>query len=137
MRDLLGRRALAVRAGRLEHAGELCKARLAHPRRGALLAELARADVGVAVAVRPEGSSRVVEVQRAEAVEADLGVEVVEDACEASRRGDVVARGVQVAGVEAAPEPLAAAARLEQRRQLAERAPERAARACGVLEMKR
>ena len=56
---------------------------------------------------------------------------------EPSARADVVARGEQVAGVQADAEPLVAAGDLDQPRQLLERAPERAARAGGVLEVQR
>ena len=64
-----------------------------------------------------------------------IRVELVERLVEPVRRADVVARGEQMAGVQAHPEPLAAAGRLEQRGQLVERAPERAAGAGGVLEV--
>ena len=54
-----------------------------------------------------------------------------------SRGAHVVARGEQVAGVQAQAEPLVAAGRVDQRGQLGERAPERPARARGVLQVQR
>ena len=50
---------------------------------------------------------------------------------------DVIARGQQVAGVQAHAEPLLAAGGLDQRCQLLEAAPERPARAGGVLQVQR
>ena len=76
-------------------------------------------------------------MQRAEAVEADDRVEVVDDAGQPLRRPHVVAGGEQVAGVEADAEALVAAGQLDQRRELLERAAERAAGAGGVLEVQR
>ena len=61
----------------------------------------------------------------------------VDHLAEGLRRADVVARREQVARVEADPEPLAAAGGVEQRRELLERAPERAAGAGRVLEVQR
>ena len=52
-------------------------------------------------------------------------------------RAHVVARGEQVAGVQADAEPLLAARQLEQRRELLERAAQRPARARGVLQQQR
>ena len=57
--------------GRLEHAREPGEARLVDERARAVDAELALADVGVAVAVGAERRLRVVEVQRADAAGAD------------------------------------------------------------------
>ena len=50
-------------------------------------------------------------------------------------RADVIAGGEQMAGVQAHAQPLAPAGCLQQRRELVERAPERAARAGGVLQV--
>ena len=101
------------------------------------LADLAVAEVHVAVAVRAERVHRVVAVQRAEPVEPDDAVELVQHLGQVVRGADVVARGEQVAGVEADAEPLVPAGDLDQPRQLLERAPERPARAGGVLEVQR
>ena len=68
-------------------------------------------------------------MQRAEPVEPDDAVELVEHAGEPLGGADVVAAGQQVAGVQAGAEPLAAARAVDQRRELLERAPERPARA--------
>src|ERR1051325_3907740 len=75
---LLGR-PLLVRAGRLEDHRQAVEARLAEEDRAAVLAQLALADVGVAVAVGAQLALGVVEVQRAEAVEADDVVALVQD----------------------------------------------------------
>ena len=89
----------------------------------------------MAVAVGAERRLRVVDVQRAQPAEPDDPVELVEHAGEPVGRADVVAGGEQVAGVEADAEPLAAAGDLDQPRELLERAPQRAARAGGVLQV--
>ena len=100
-------------------------------------ADLAVAEVAVAVAVGAERRCGVVDVQRAEPVEADHAVELVEHGGERLGGADVVAGGEQVAGVQADAEPLVAAGGLDQPRELLERAPERAAGAGGVLEVQR
>ena len=79
----------------------------------------------MAVAVGAERRRRVVDVQRAEPVEPDDAVELVEHRGERLRGADVVARGEQVAGVEADAEPLVAA----RRPRSAARAPRTSARA--------
>src|SRR5919108_4280781 len=121
----------------LEHAREPLEARLRQKGCAARAADLAVAEVLVAVDVGAERRLRVVDVQRPEAVEPDDAVELVEHPRERLGTADVVARREQVAGVEADGGPLAAAGQLDQPRQLLERAPERAARAGGVLEVQR
>ena len=108
-------------------------------RRAALLAELARADVGVTVAVGAERGLGVVEVQRAARAPGRPRSATLVRAPSPCRsaRADVIAGGEQVAGVQAQPEALVAAGGLEQRGQLLERAPERAARAGRVLQVQR
>ena len=76
-------------------------------------------------------------MQRADALEPDAPRALVEDRVEALLGADVIARREQVAGVQAEPEPLVAAGGLDERRELRERAAERAARAGGVLEVQR
>ena len=124
-------------AGALEHVRHALEARLGQERGHPALADLAVAEVHVAVAVRAERVHRVVAVQRAEPVEPDDAVELVEHLGQVVRGADVVARGEQVAGVQADAEPLVPAGDLDQPRQLLERAPERPARAGGVLEVQR
>ena len=87
--------------------------------------------------LEPSGVCGVVEVQRPEAVQPDDGVELVDHAAQPLRGPHVVARGEQVAGVQAHAEPLVAARQLDQRRELLERAPERPPGAGGVLEVQR
>ena len=132
------RRPCPAARGRASRARrEALEARLRQEGHAALVAELALADVRVAVAVGAERRLRVVQVQRAEPVEADDGVGALERVLQARHRADVVAGREQVAGVEAEPEPPLAAAGLDQRGQLLERAPERAAGAGRVLEVQR
>ena len=128
--DLLGRRAAVVLPGVSSTHGRPSKRGSDRNDRAAVGAELALADVGVAVAVGAQRRLRVVEVQRAEAAQADRRRRTRRARrASASARADVVARGEQVAGVEADAEALVAAGGVEQRGQLVERAPERAARA--------
>ena len=100
-----------------------------------LVAQLALAHDRVPVAVGAEPHRRVVRVQRPEAVEPDDAVELVDHLPEGLRRADVIARGEQVARVQADAEPLAAPGGVEQPGELLERPPERAAGACRVLEV--
>ena len=86
------------------------------------------------VAIRPERRLRVVDVQRAQAVEADLLVDLVEQAVERRGIGDVVARRVQVARVEAEAEPGVPPEPVDDHRQLVDRAADRSAGARGVLD---
>src|SRR2546430_11584154 len=87
-------------AGDLEQRGQLLQFRMAEEDTQ-LLAEEALADVVVPVTVRAERRLRVVHVQGAEAVEADLPVELPEHCVERGAVGDVVARHIEVARVEA------------------------------------
>ena len=80
------RRAPLVRPGVSRTHGRPVEARLGEEHRAALRAELALADVGVAVAVGPQRRLAVVEVQRAEPVEADEGDAVVERRRQRPRR---------------------------------------------------
>ena len=89
----------------------------------------------MAVAVGAERRQRVVEVQRAEAIEPDDAVALVERLAQPLGGADVIAGGEQVAGIEAHPDPLVAAGGVDQRRELLERAPERPAGARRVLEV--
>ena len=92
------------------------------------------ADVRVPVAVRAERGGRVVHVQDAEPVEADAAVHLRYDLVEPGRVGHVVARDPQVARVEADAEPRVPVEPVDEDRELVEGAPDRAARAGGVLE---
>ena len=62
---------LPIGPRRLEHARQSGEARLGEEDRAAAAADLALADVGVAVAVGAQRRLGVVEVQRAEAIQAD------------------------------------------------------------------
>src|SRR4029079_11623891 len=101
------------------------------------LAHLALADVGVLVAIGAHRDGAVVDVQAAQPVEADQPVEAVDDPRQSLGLADVEAAREQVAAVDADAEPLAAAGRLDEHRQLLEVASERARRAGGVLEQHR
>ena len=70
------------------------------------VAEQAFADVVVAVAVGPERGLRIVHVQRSQLVEADLLVDLGEHPVELFALRDVVTGRVEMARVEADPEPL-------------------------------
>src|SRR4051794_35518632 len=135
--ELLLGRALLVGARRLEDHRQAVEARLAEEHRAAVLAQLALADVGVAVAVGAQLALRVVEVQRAEGVEADERRTLVEHACQPVGGPDVEAAGVQVAGVQAHAEPLVAAGGVDQAGQLVEGPAQRSAGARGVLQVQR
>src|SRR5439155_24526387 len=102
-----------------------------------LLAELALAEVGVAVAVGAERHLGVVQVQAAKALEAELAVARVDDGGERLRLAHLVARGQQVTGVETDAEPAVATGALDHGGQLLEAAPNGSSRAGGVLEQQR
>ena len=69
----------------------------------------------VPVAVRTERGLRVVDVEAAEPVEADPGVELCQRIAESRRVGDVDAGGVPVAGVDAETKRGVAVERVEER----------------------
>ena len=71
--------AFLFRAGGLQGGGEALEAGLGEEGGEAAFAHLAFADVGVAVAAGAEGGGGVVDVDGAEALDADLGVGFVED----------------------------------------------------------
>ena len=98
------------------------------------LAELALEHVRVPVAVRAERRRRVVDVQRAQPVEPDPVVDLGERRRHGVRIADVDSRDVEVAGVEADAEPRVAVERVDERRELVDRAADRAAGAGRVLE---
>ena len=99
-----------------------------------LVAHQALADVVVTVAVRAQGRLRVVHVQCLEAVEPDLFVHFLYDAVQLVSVGDVVARGVQVARVEADADARVAVEAVDERGELVDRAADRVARAGRVLD---
>ena len=76
-------------------------------------------------------------MQRSEPLQPDERAALVEDRVEAVDRADVIARREQVTGVQAQAEAVVAAGGLDQRGELGEGAPERAARAGRVLEVQR
>ena len=93
--------AVAIWAGHLEDARQLLKRGMPEHVAKALLADLPLTDVGVAVAVRAERDHRVVDVQAAEALDADHAVELVEHAVDAAGLVHRIARGEEVLSVEA------------------------------------
>src|SRR6185503_15502363 len=101
----------------------------------ALLADLPLTDVGVAVAVRAERDHRVVDVQAAEALDADHAVELVEDAVDAAGLVHRIARGKEVLGVQAEGEAALVADAVEHGAKLLERPPDRVPGSGGVLEV--
>ncbi len=101
-----------------------------------LLAHEPLEDVVVAIAVRAEGRLRVVDVEAADPVETDPLVDLVEEPIDLITIGDVIARRVEVAGVEAEPEPGMLPDPVDDRRELVDGASDRPARARGVLDEK-
>ena len=91
------------------------------------------ADVVVPVAVRAQRRLGIVGMQRAQAVEADPVVEVGEQCVKTTVVGDVDAGHEEVARVEADAEPFVAPERVEDERELVERAADRSAGAGRVL----
>src|SRR3954470_18661211 len=135
--DLLARRApgrVAV-ARRLEDAGQVLERRGGQEGGAAVLAHLALPDRGVTVAVGAQRLEGVVEVQGAQLLQADLGVEALEHLVDALDGAHVVTRREEVTGVQAHAEALAAPAGAQELGELLERAPQRAAGAGGVLEV--
>ena len=125
-------RPVPVRPRRLEDRRQLLE-RGMREERVQPLAHQPGADRVVAVAVRAERLLRVVDVQAAQPVEADLAVEVGDGGVEHGLVGDVDARRVPVAGVEADAEPRMVVERGMDRGELVGRASDRAARAGRVL----
>ena len=115
------------------YAGEPLERRVREEHADAL-AHLALEHVRVPVAVRAERRRAVVDVQRAQPVEADRRVHLGDDRVERGAVGHVVAGGVQVARVEADAEPLVAVERVDELRELVDRAADRAAGAGRVLD---
>src|SRR3954465_14161154 len=99
-----------------------------------VLAEHPVADVVVAVAVGAEWRLRVVHVQRAKAIEADLLVLLGEHLVELLLTSDVVTGDVEVAGVEADAEALVLPECAVERGELVDRASDRVAGARRVLD---
>jgi hypothetical protein len=131
--DLLRVRAVPVRSGNLQERRQPLELRMCQED-AEILAEQAFADVVVAVAVRAERRLRVVRVQRAQSVESDQLVELSEDAIELLAVGHVVAGGVEMARIEADPEPLVPVERRIERRELFHRAADRVSGAGRVLD---
>src|SRR4029078_5137884 len=102
---LLGVGSVTVRTGNLEQRGQALELRVPEEDRHPL-ADQAVAGVVVPVAVRAERRLRVVRVQAAQSVEADVAVELLQHAVELGPVGDVVARRPEVARVEADAEAL-------------------------------
>ena len=129
--------AVLVRPGRLHHARQPVEARLGEEHRAAVGAELALAEVGVAVAVRAQRRLAVVEVQRADPVVADDGAQSSSTAVSAS--------AVRISKPEASrwqesrhtPRRASPPEASSSARELLEGAPERPARPGGVLEVQR
>src|SRR2546421_4583002 len=124
---------MAVGAGNLEESRQLLQLRM-REENAEPLTEQALADVVVPVAVRPERGLRVVHMQRPEPLEADALVDLGEHAVELLTLRDVVAGGVEMAGVEADAEPLVSTQGVVERRELVDRAADRIAGAGRVLD---
>src|SRR5664280_1183850 len=131
-RDLGGVRPVAVGARGLEQRRQIREGGMGE-KDAELLAHHALADVFVPVAIGAERRLRVVDVQGAQAVEADQALELINERVELGSLGHVPARDVEMARVEADAEPLVAVEAFAQSRQLLERAPHRTAAAGGVL----
>ena len=99
-----------------------------------VLAHLSLEHVRVPVAVRAERRRGVVDVQCPQAIQADARVELTDELVDLLGIADVVARRIEVARVEAQPEPRVAAEPVEQRVQLLERASDRATGSGRVLD---
>jgi hypothetical protein len=99
--DVLRARAVSLRAC-LQDDGDVREQAVGEKHAEPLAHEAVRHGV-VAVPVRPQRRLRVVHVQAAQAVEADEPVDVCQEGVEHVGIRHVVARGVQVAGVEAQP----------------------------------
>ena len=89
------------RLRRLEQFRDAREARVVEKRGGTLEADLPFADVLVAVDARAERLLRVVEVKRADVVDADVPLHLVDRALVAVARADLVAGREDVAGVDA------------------------------------
>jgi len=126
--DLVGIRPVPVLARDLEDGRETLEAWVGeeHPE---LIREHAFADVRVPVPVGAELRSGVVDVERAEAVEADGLLDLVEARVERGGIRHVDAGHPEVAGVEADPDPGMAVETVHEQRQLLDRAADCAARA--------
>jgi hypothetical protein len=86
-----------VFSGGLEDARERLEGWRREEDRAAASSELPLADVRVTVAVRPQPRLRVVEMQRTEALEPDLGGDLARDGVDARRCSNVIAGREQVA----------------------------------------
>src|ERR1041385_383465 len=86
---------------RLQHFGDAAETRVVDDVREGVAADGALADVLVAVDARAEGLLRVVEVKRADVLDADVALHLVDQPLPAVACADVVARGEDVAGVDA------------------------------------
>src|SRR3954454_3247250 len=130
--DLVRVRAGLVLAGNLEIGAQMLERGMSEEGTQAL-AHRAFEDVRVAVAVRPALRRAVVDVQRPDPVAAHAAVDLRDELVDAAGLGDLVARGMEVAGVETHTEPRVAVEAVEQHLELLERAPDRGSRAGRVL----
>src|SRR5262249_6511747 len=99
----------------------------------ALAPDLSLAERGVAVPVGAALVARVVHMEQLELLQADLGVDFIDEVPHPLARGDVIAACVQMAGVDAEAEPLGGAGLLDQLSGLVEVAAEELRRPGGVL----
>src|SRR3954470_9636120 len=106
----------------LEESGNLPESLVVHEVAERECPDGALADVGVTVDTRSERLHRIIEVEGADGPDPENPVELFESGLIAALRGDVVARGEDVAGVEADRDPIGAAARVADRPQLLESA---------------
>ena len=129
--------AFLIRTGCLQGRRQTFEAGLREEGGEAAPAHLSLTDVGVTISTGAERGGRVVDVEAAQPVEADLLVGLVEHRGQVGLIGDVIALYEEVAGVEAEAEALAAARQLDQLGGLVEVAPEQAFVSGGLLEQQR
>jgi hypothetical protein len=92
-----------ISLGGFQNFRNISEARISHDSPERLVTERSLSDRGVSVLAAGEGSLRIVQVEEAEMIEADGGVEFVDHLVEAIT--DVVAGGEDMAGVEADADP--------------------------------
>src|ERR1043165_5684496 len=119
---------------RLEQLRDAPEARVGDDGAEGLRADASLADVLVAVDARAERLLRVVEGERADFADADVRVDLVDDALPSAARADVVAGGEDVAGVDADADALLFVDEVYDPAELLERAAEAGALPRGGLE---
>src|SRR5215210_2560148 len=124
---------VSVDSRSLQHSGDALEARLAEKGAKPLAADLTLADRRVAVTVGAAGVAGVVDVEELELLQADLGVDLVDQVPHPLRGAHVVPGGMKVAGIDAEAEALRAASPVDQLAGLVEVEAEELGRAGCVL----